>query len=331
MSQQAQEETFLVRNGSLRIAAKRWGPANGYPILALHGWLDNANTWDELVPKVMSQHDGPLQVVAPDFAGHGRSEYRHVTTDYGPNKFVADILMVVEQLGWSSFALLGHSMGGAMATLVAGLLKTRITHMILIDNLGPPFPPSSAADFAKFWAQSLKVQALPTKPSKLLPSLEACVRVRASGTEDMTMSIEAARTLMGRGAEAVSSPDGATIQYRFTVDPRVRFIHFDLEIPGNVVDHFLASTKCPVLVLMGQNGAPYAKTMVEERAKLVKTLRVVTVKGYHHPHLDVGVDECVAETLKWLSDYPLVPAAASAGTQRTLRSASISAKPKNKL
>ena len=63
------EMTFEV-NG-LRLTAKAWGDPAGTPTLALHGWLDNANTFDRLAPTLPE-----LDLIAMDFAGHGFSSHR---------------------------------------------------------------------------------------------------------------------------------------------------------------------------------------------------------------------------------------------------------------
>ena len=53
---------------NLSLAARDWGPAAAPPVLALHGWLDNAASFDRLAPLL----DG-LRIVALDLPGHGRS------------------------------------------------------------------------------------------------------------------------------------------------------------------------------------------------------------------------------------------------------------------
>jgi len=50
----------------LRLHAKQWGDPEGIPTIALHGWLDNANTFDRLAPRIPE-----LNLVALDFAGDG--------------------------------------------------------------------------------------------------------------------------------------------------------------------------------------------------------------------------------------------------------------------
>ena len=50
--------------------AKAWGPPEGHPVFALHGWLDNAGTFDNLIP-LLPQN---LRIVAVDTAGHGLSD-----------------------------------------------------------------------------------------------------------------------------------------------------------------------------------------------------------------------------------------------------------------
>ena len=54
------------------IAAKAWGPEDGKPFLGLHGWLDNANTFDTLAPLLPEN----IRFIAIDFPGHGKSSHR---------------------------------------------------------------------------------------------------------------------------------------------------------------------------------------------------------------------------------------------------------------
>ncbi|MFM8353785.1 MAG: alpha/beta fold hydrolase, partial [Gammaproteobacteria bacterium] len=53
-----------------RLTGLRWGTRGGLPTLALHGWLDNANTFNRLAPLLPE-----LDLVALDFAGHGASDH----------------------------------------------------------------------------------------------------------------------------------------------------------------------------------------------------------------------------------------------------------------
>ena len=92
-----------------RMAGKRWGQPTGQPTIALHGWLDNANTFDRLAPMLPE-----LDMVALDFAGHGESDHRPPGVHYHPITDIQDVLAVADQLGWRTFNLIGHSMGAAI-------------------------------------------------------------------------------------------------------------------------------------------------------------------------------------------------------------------------
>lgn len=74
----------------------------------------------------MLKHLGPepAEIVALDLAGHGMSSHRQ-SEDYGLWRYVEDADQVAEQLGWQKHALIGHSMGGAAASLYAGLFDSR--------------------------------------------------------------------------------------------------------------------------------------------------------------------------------------------------------------
>jgi pimeloyl-ACP methyl ester carboxylesterase len=111
----------------LRLAAREWGPAEGMPALALHGWLDNAASFDRLAPLLPEHH-----LVALDLAGHGRSQHRHPSVVHHFIDWAPEVVAVADQLGWESFELIGHSMGAGISTLVAGTFPDRVRRLVLL-------------------------------------------------------------------------------------------------------------------------------------------------------------------------------------------------------
>lgn len=62
----------------IELAAHLFGPQDGLPVIALHGWLDNANSFARLAPKLKG-----LRILALDMAGHGHSDHRPPGAGYG--------------------------------------------------------------------------------------------------------------------------------------------------------------------------------------------------------------------------------------------------------
>ncbi|XP_036787278.1 serine hydrolase-like protein 2 isoform X4 [Manis pentadactyla] len=89
------------------IAAKVWGSQQGLPVLCLHGWLDNANSFDRLIPLLPKD----FQYVAMDFGGHGLSSHYSPGFPYYQQNFVSEIRRVTAALKWNRFSLMGHSFG----------------------------------------------------------------------------------------------------------------------------------------------------------------------------------------------------------------------------
>lgn len=124
------EVKFPVPWGHL--AAKAWGPSEGHPVLCLHGWLDNANTFDRLIPLLPKDH----HYVAMDFSGHGLSSHRPAGSPYHFLDYVSDVRRVAAALQWRRFTLMGHSMGGAVAGMFCFLYPEMVDKLILLENLG---------------------------------------------------------------------------------------------------------------------------------------------------------------------------------------------------
>ena len=128
----AKEKKFHVFGQTL--AGLSWD-GQGEPVLALHGWLDNAASYLPLA----SQWQRPM--VALDFSGHGHSDHRPDGVVTHLVDHVRDVLAVADQLGWQRFSLVGHSMGAGIACLFAAAFPERVSRLVLIEGLGPPSTP----------------------------------------------------------------------------------------------------------------------------------------------------------------------------------------------
>jgi pimeloyl-ACP methyl ester carboxylesterase len=114
-----------------------WGTPAGEPLLLIHGFLDQARSWDRLVC-CLQQTVGPsLWIIAPDCRGHGDSGWIGAGGYYHFPDYVFDLDCVIAALGVSRFKLVGHSMGGTISFLYAGTFPSRVTQLALIEGIGP--------------------------------------------------------------------------------------------------------------------------------------------------------------------------------------------------
>jgi pimeloyl-ACP methyl ester carboxylesterase len=101
----------LERDG-VRLACRDFG-GEGPPVLLLHGLAGQAGEWDDTAGWLSERH----RVLAPDARGHGRSD--RFPRDVSRAAHIADTTFVVEQLDLGPVMLVGQSLGGNTALLVA--------------------------------------------------------------------------------------------------------------------------------------------------------------------------------------------------------------------
>ncbi|NXX76402.1 SEHL2 protein, partial [Urocolius indicus] len=137
------------------VAAKAWGPSDGRPVLCLHGWLDNANTFDKLIPLLPRD----CYYVAMDFSGHGLSSHRPTGSAYYSLDYVTDVRRVAAALQWRRFTLMGHSMAFLFLSYCfvspqfCFLYPEMVDKLILLESLG--FLP--APEDTEAWLKSKRV------------------------------------------------------------------------------------------------------------------------------------------------------------------------------
>ncbi|MDM8349889.1 alpha/beta fold hydrolase [Pseudomonas sp. sp1636] len=263
-------EEVRLRLPHIELAAHLYGPVDGLPVIALHGWLDNAASFARLAPKLSG-----LRIVALDFAGHGHSDHRPPGGSYAIWDYVHDVLQVAEQFGWQRFSLLGHSMGAIVAVLLAGALPERVERLALIDGL---IPYTGEADTApQKLAEALKAQmALAGKRKPVYAEFGRAVEARMRGVG--AVSREAAELLAQRGLMPV--PGGYTwrTDSRLTLPSPLRLTHAHAMA-------FVRSLQCPVSLLLAEQGMLLAQPGF---AQLLNGLPfgLSRLPGGHHLHLD---------------------------------------------
>ncbi|MDZ4726364.1 MAG: alpha/beta hydrolase [Leptospira sp.] len=252
------------------IEGLEWGNPSGKTILAFHGWLDNANTFAPL-----AEHFPDYRFIAIDFPGHGKSSHKPEGTIYHFVEYAVEIIAIAEALNLKNFILMGHSMGAAISTLVAGLGLLEIDKLVLIEALGPIS--SEAHNAPDIMRDSIKQILHPRgKKETFFPNWESAIAIRMRAGD---MKVESVEKLMERGLE--KGPKGLKPRR----DLRLHYNSLYRLTESNVMA-FCERISCPTLLILGDNSMYPISQIFEGRKKAVKNLKEVILPGGHHLHLD---------------------------------------------
>ncbi len=255
------------------IHALQWGNPDGMPVLALHGWLDNAASFTHLAPLLENYN-----VVAVDLPGHGLSGHWPDFHHYHMWAGVEDVELILDALGWQACHLMGHSMGAVIATLYAGTFPKRLTSLTLIEAIGPMAGTLDEAPQRLAEAiNSMKTHDASQKPKR---NMESFVQTRLKGP--LKVSPESAALLMERSV--VKSAEGLC----WSNDKRLRYTSM-MRLPEPLIGAFIKSIECPVLGVFATDGL-YTKEKVSLRWDQLNCSNSLSwFDGGHHLHMDGDV------------------------------------------
>jgi lipase len=119
-----------VDGGALSVAV--WGTLDASPpVLAIHGLTASSRAWLEVATRL------PGAVTAPDLRGRGGSN--ELPGPFGMAAHAADCVAVLDALGVDRAVVVGHSMGGFVASVLAHRHPSRVARLVLVDG-GAPLP-----------------------------------------------------------------------------------------------------------------------------------------------------------------------------------------------
>ncbi len=270
---------IVLNAAGYQMVAVEYGDPNGKPMLALHGWLDNAASFFEI-----AKHIKGIKLIALDLIGHGRSEHRPQLMPYHIWDNIADIHAVMNTLELEKVDLVGHSMGASISMLFAATFPEKVDRLMLIDGLGP---------------LAYEVEALPgllsdaiTKRNRMADKMlkpyktwDEAVEARANGRWPVPR--EAAVELLERGL--IRTAKG----YVWSNDPKLLMPSLVRFSPEQIIS-FLKSVKSEAIVIKATEGAA---EIIDPWADYIETVEIVEIKGDHHLHLDPEIAKVIAARL----------------------------------
>ncbi len=122
-----------VESATLAIGCELSGPADGHPVILLHGWPDDIRTWDRILPAL---HGARFKTIVPYLRGFGATRFRFPETARSGqlSALGQDLLDLADGLGLEHFAVVGHDWG-ARAAYIASCIAPgrRVTHCVAIS------------------------------------------------------------------------------------------------------------------------------------------------------------------------------------------------------
>lgn len=267
------------------VAGKWYGNRNEQPIIALHGWQDNAGTFDRLCP--LLPHNIPILCL--DLPGHGRSSHYPV----GMNYYIfwdgiSLVRRIVKHFGWKKISLLGHSLGGALSFMYAASFPDDVSQFISIDLAGPTVRchKKNAQMTGGCIDKSLLYESLPKSklPCYKYDEMIDLVVDAYAGSIDRDSAV----ILMKRGMSKVpqeTSEEG----YHFSRDLRLKIALMGMFSLEQVLS-YAELIKCHVLNIKAIPGMKFENeeiySMVIETMRKNANVEYHEVPGTHHLHLN---------------------------------------------
>lgn len=256
----------------LTINARVWGPEDGFRVLAMHGWLDNAATFDLLAPLLEN-----CRIVSVDFPGHGFSDRMPACSTYHHSERVIQMLQVADALGWDTFSIMGHSMGGVIGMFMAAVLPERIEKIVAIDVT--PFLKVFGTDFVSTYRKYIIASHKDFSSHAIYSSYEEAASRRATRILERSMKDESAYVLTQGGMVPVEGG------YAWTFDLSLLLPTLVILTEDDVTD-ILKNITAPLCLILGKEGIVINTEQYREKLSCIAKLIIHEIPGGHHVHLD---------------------------------------------
>lgn len=265
------DNTITVTIKGIEIHGLHWGNPNGEPVLALHGWLDNAASFEPLIT-----HLPQFNWTAIDLPGHGHSFHRPAHSHYHFIDWISDLRdLIVARYQNKPVVIVGHSLGGLLATVLAGVYPELVKQLVLIDSAGlvTGEMTSSVMDLRKALDSRITKKSQRTKYHK---SFESALTARIMAGD---LSKSAATLLVSRNIRQCENG------FSWRTDSRLRTLS-PVRLNTVQAQSIISAITAPTLICLAQSGSEQIKQGYQVYKSYYQNLKTTTISGGHHCHMD---------------------------------------------
>jgi pimeloyl-ACP methyl ester carboxylesterase len=278
-------ETKTIALGDLTFTVETAGPANGAPVLLLHGFPETGYMWRHQLATLAA---AGFRACAPDQRGYSRGARLQGVENYATGLLIADALSLMEKLGTPSFHLVGHDWGGQITWLIAAHHAARVRSLSVLSR---PHP----AAFAEAMRED-KAQAERSRHHRAFREDDAIARMRAAHMEPLRTAMIAQgvpATDADRHLLVLMEPggiEGAMNWYR----------------AGNIAAGAVPPVRVPTLYVWGNQDSTVGRFAAERTRKFVDApYRFVELEGGGHFIVEQFPERVSEVLLAHLKEYKL--------------------------
>jgi len=262
------KKDFTLNINGIKMTGVAYGDSRHPPMLALHGWLDNAASFALLAEQLPNRY-----LIALDFIGHGKSAHRCATTPYYIWDNVTEVYLAMQQLKLHSVDVIGHSMGASIAMLFAASFPSKVEKLYLIEGIAPLH--YDVQQLPALMASAIRKRVRTgSKTPKRYPSVDALIKARMNAR--FPVSERAAQLLVERGS---LEQEG---EFIWSNDPALLLPSINRMCPEQIMS-FLHTVEAKVHLFLAQEG------LLSEQWQLyiqqLQKIQIDTFTGNHHLHM----------------------------------------------
>ena len=281
---------FQIPLAHITLAAKRYGKIDKPIILALHGWLDNVDSFIPLADEFEQQGIlNTFQLICIDWPGHGLSDHRPGRYPLHWVDYIYDLHAVIQAISVENqpIILIGHSLGGIVASAYNACMGENVAKLILIEALAPLFESAQHAKsrLRKGLLQQQGFNRQLARPTPTYSSIDVAVQARHQLTG---LALPWCELITQRNMQLVDDKCAWRSDPRLKLDSLNRFTF-------EQVDGLMSCIDTRTLFIAAQDGYKQL-TQTEHHANTwFSDIKMVTLAGDHHLHM--GNAKQVAETI----------------------------------